>query len=63
MRGVRYTESGARTRSIVMRSRSGTMRTVESRHSLTKLARSGALTRGRGCLAAAARVWQPQAIC
>jgi fructose-1,6-bisphosphatase II len=40
MRGVRYTPSGARTRSIVMRSRSGTVRTVESRHSLTKLARS-----------------------
>src|SRR4051794_5906296 len=29
MRGVRYTESGARTRSIVMRSRSHTIRTVE----------------------------------
>jgi fructose-1,6-bisphosphatase II len=40
MQGVRYTSSGARTRSIVMRSRSGTVRTVESRHSLTKLARS-----------------------
>jgi fructose-1,6-bisphosphatase II len=37
MRGVRYTESGARTRSIVMRSRSRTIRTVESRHSLAAL--------------------------
>jgi fructose-1,6-bisphosphatase II len=37
MRGVRYTESGARTRSIVMRSRSHTIRTVESRHSLADL--------------------------
>jgi fructose-1,6-bisphosphatase II len=41
LRGVRYSETGASTRSIVMRSRSGTMRTVESRHSLEKLARSG----------------------
>jgi len=40
LRGVRYTETGASTRSIVMRSRSGTVRTVESRHSLAKLARS-----------------------
>ena len=42
MRGVRYTKSGARTRSIVMRSRSGTIRTIESRHSLTRLARTRA---------------------
>ena len=42
MRGVRYTESGARTRSIVMRSRTGTIRTVESRQMLTRLPRGGA---------------------
>jgi fructose-1,6-bisphosphatase II len=42
MRGVRYTGSGARTSSVVMRSRSGTVRTVESRHSLTKVARTSA---------------------
>jgi fructose-1,6-bisphosphatase II len=39
LRGVRYTQSGACTRSIVMRSRSGTVRTVESRHSLEKVRR------------------------
>jgi len=38
-RGVRYTASGASTRSIVMRSKSGTIRTVESRHSLDKVGR------------------------
>jgi fructose-1,6-bisphosphatase II len=37
--GVRYTAAGASTRSIVMRSKSGTIRTVESRHSLDKLRR------------------------
>jgi fructose-1,6-bisphosphatase II len=42
MRGVRYTESGAQTRSIVMRSRSHTIRTVEGRHSLAVLGRGGA---------------------
>jgi fructose-1,6-bisphosphatase II len=39
LRGVRYTRAGANTRSIVMRSKSGTVRTVESRHSLDKLRR------------------------
>jgi fructose-1,6-bisphosphatase II len=40
LRGVRYSSSaGASTRSMVMRSRSGTVRTVESRHSLEKLRR------------------------
>jgi fructose-1,6-bisphosphatase II len=37
LRGVRYLPDGASTRSIVMRSRSGTIRTVESLHSLEKL--------------------------
>jgi fructose-1,6-bisphosphatase II len=39
LRGVRYSSAGASTRSIVMRSRSGTVRTVESEHSLEKLRR------------------------
>ena len=38
LRGVRYTPRGARTESIVMRSRSGTIRSVQSTHSLSKVA-------------------------
>jgi len=37
LRGVRYQEGGAITESIVMRSRSGTVRRIEARHSLEKL--------------------------
>ncbi|HYT09693.1 MAG TPA: class II fructose-bisphosphatase [Mycobacteriales bacterium] len=37
MRGVRYRAGGAQTQSIVMRGKSGTIRLVESWHSLTKL--------------------------
>jgi fructose-1,6-bisphosphatase II len=37
LKGVRYRAGGAQTQSIVMRSRSGTIRIVESWHSLTKL--------------------------
>jgi fructose-1,6-bisphosphatase II len=37
MRGVRYTRGGAQTQSIVMRGKSGTIRLVDSWHSLTKL--------------------------
>ncbi|MEP6697604.1 MAG: fructose-bisphosphatase class II, partial [Pseudonocardiales bacterium] len=37
LRGVRYRGGGVRTQSIVMRSRSGTIRVVDSEHSLTKL--------------------------
>jgi fructose-1,6-bisphosphatase II len=40
---VRYFAAGASTRSMVMRSRSGTIRTVESRHSLDKLRKHSAL--------------------
>ncbi|HZX54694.1 MAG TPA: class II fructose-bisphosphatase, partial [Ilumatobacteraceae bacterium] len=43
LRGVRYFAAGASTRSMVMRSRSGTIRTVESRHSLDKLRKHSAL--------------------
>ena len=37
LRGVRYRPGGAQTQSIVMRGKSGTIRLVESWHSLTKL--------------------------
>ena len=37
LRGVRYTKDGAVTDSIVMRSRSGTVRRVEAEHALEKL--------------------------
>jgi fructose-1,6-bisphosphatase II len=37
LRGVRYVNNGAITDSIVMRSRSGTVRRIEARHQLTKL--------------------------
>ncbi len=37
MRGVRYRADGATTQSLVMRSRSGTIRTVTSEHQLSKL--------------------------
>jgi fructose-1,6-bisphosphatase II len=38
LRGVRYTRAGAVTDSIVMRSRSGTVRRIEARHKFEKLA-------------------------
>ena len=37
LRGVRYRPGGAVTDSIVMRSRSGTVRRIEARHNLSKL--------------------------
>ncbi len=37
LRGVRYRGGGAITSSLVMRSRSGTIRTIESQHQLSKL--------------------------
>jgi fructose-1,6-bisphosphatase II len=37
LQGVRYYPGGASTQSIVMRSKSGTIRSIESRHSLDKL--------------------------
>ncbi|HSC90386.1 MAG TPA: class II fructose-bisphosphatase [Gaiellaceae bacterium] len=39
LRGVRYTHDGAFTDSLVMRSRSGTVRKIEAEHALEKLAR------------------------
>jgi fructose-1,6-bisphosphatase II len=38
LRGVRYREGGAYTQSIVMRSKSGTVRVIDSYHRLEKLA-------------------------
>jgi fructose-1,6-bisphosphatase II len=37
VKGVRYTTTGAITESVVMRSASGTMRRIESRHDFTRL--------------------------
>jgi fructose-1,6-bisphosphatase II len=37
LQGVRYRAGGATTHSLVMRSRSGTIRTIKSEHSLHKL--------------------------
>jgi fructose-1,6-bisphosphatase II len=37
LRGVRYAQDGAITDSIVMRSRSGTVRRIEADHALDKL--------------------------
>jgi len=37
LRGVRYSSDGARTQSLVMRSRSGTIRSVDSMHVLSKV--------------------------
>src|ERR671936_1883785 len=38
LRGVRYQAGGARTHSLVMRSKSGTVRTLQATHSMEKLA-------------------------
>jgi fructose-1,6-bisphosphatase II len=38
LRGVRYQAGGARTQSLVMRSKSGTVRTLQATHSMDKLA-------------------------
>jgi fructose-1,6-bisphosphatase II len=43
LRGVRYTRDGAITESLVMRSRSGTIRRVEAEHSFEKLGRLSGL--------------------
>ena len=37
LRGVRYSAGGCTTQSLVMRSRSGTIRSIDSLHSLEKL--------------------------
>ena len=43
MRGVRYAHGGATTHSLVMRSRSGTIRSITSEHRLEKLSRYSAV--------------------
>src|ERR687887_1473110 len=43
LRGVQYTRGGAVTDSIVMRSRSGTVRRIEARHALEKLSQISGL--------------------
>jgi fructose-1,6-bisphosphatase II len=43
LRGVRYMEAGAVTDSIVMRSRSGTVRRIEARHAFEKLSKISAI--------------------
>lgn len=43
LRGVRYTKDGAVTESMVMRSRSGTIRRVEAEHAFAKLSRLSGL--------------------
>lgn len=48
LRGVRYTGEGARTHSIVMRSRSGTIRFVEAYHRWDKLMRISGYPYDRG---------------
>jgi fructose-1,6-bisphosphatase II len=44
LRGVRFDGNGAATESLVMRSKSGTVRRIEARHRLKKLAQYAAIT-------------------
>jgi fructose-1,6-bisphosphatase II len=46
LHGVRYDELGATTQSLVMRSKSGTVRLIDARHPLHKLADYSAITFG-----------------
>ncbi|MGH3544376.1 MAG: class II fructose-bisphosphatase [Mycobacteriales bacterium] len=48
LHGVRYRSGGATTQSLVMRSKSGTIRFIESHHQLTKLKKYAAVDFGRG---------------
>jgi fructose-1,6-bisphosphatase II len=43
LQGVRYHDFGASTQSLVMRSRSGTLRKIEASHPLAKLAEFSAI--------------------
>ena len=47
MRGVRYRSGGCKTHSLVMRSRSGTIREIISDHQLSKLAAYATVDFGR----------------
>lgn len=46
LRGVRYTSHGVSTQSLVMRSKSGTVRFIEAQHRLTKLSQYAAVDFG-----------------
>ncbi|MGH9284800.1 MAG: class II fructose-bisphosphatase, partial [Acidimicrobiales bacterium] len=46
LRGVRYDSKGATTQSLVMRSKSGTVRSIEARHRLSKLGEFSAIEFG-----------------
>jgi fructose-1,6-bisphosphatase II len=46
LRGVRYHSDGASTESLVMRSRSGTVRQIDSKHALAKLREFSAIEFG-----------------
>jgi fructose-1,6-bisphosphatase II len=46
LRGVRYERSGARTQSLVMRSKSGTVRMIDARHRIDKLSQFAAVDYG-----------------
>ncbi|HEX9016675.1 MAG TPA: class II fructose-bisphosphatase [Chloroflexota bacterium] len=48
VRGVRYTTHGAETESLMMRSRSGTIRRIEASHNFDKLTRITSVPYGRG---------------
>jgi fructose-1,6-bisphosphatase II len=43
LEGVRYTPNGATTESLVMRAKSGTIRSVHSRHALAKLRQNSSM--------------------
>jgi fructose-1,6-bisphosphatase II len=43
LQGVRYTATGATTESLVLRAKSGTVRSVHSRHALSKLRQASEL--------------------
>ena len=43
LRGVRYEHGGARTQSLVMRSKSGTVRLIDARHRIDKLSQFAAV--------------------
>jgi fructose-1,6-bisphosphatase II len=43
LRGVHYNSQGASTQSLVMRSKSGTVRLISAQHKLSKLARFSAI--------------------
>ena len=46
LQGVRYDEFGANTQSLVMRSKSGTVRLIDARHPLQKLSEYSAIEFG-----------------